>query len=218
MRVVPGSGAILKPYFNNNYGVTSIEVLNGGSGYSSADPPKITIENTEIPVTQGSFFPIIVSGSIQSIKIINSGSGYFPLSTSVTATGTAILNSDGEVTQIVVTDAGIGYTTTPTVTISNPTLIGFGTFIVNETIIGQTSNSRARVKSWNASTSSLQIYSITGEFKPGEIVVGQGSSAFYKIRNANTNNLLDSFAQNEEIQIESDSIIDFSEYNPFGMP
>lgn len=218
MRTVPGSGAILKPYFNSNYGITSIEVLNGGTGYASTDPPKIVIENTESPRVPASFFPIIVNGSIQTVRIISSGSGYFPLSTSVTATGTALLNENGGVSQILITDAGIGYTSSPTITISNPTIIGFGTFIANELIVGQTSNSRARVKSWDATTASLQIYSITGEFKPGEIVVGQGSSAFYKIKKTNTNNLIDSFAQNEEIQIEADSIIDFSEFNPFGMP
>lgn len=218
MRTTPGSGAILKPYFNSNYGVTSIQVLNGGAGYATTDPPKIVIENTEVPITQGQFFPIIVNGSIANIKIISSGSGYIPLSTSITATGVAVLDSEGSISQINIIDAGIGYTTPPTVTISNPSLIGSGTFITNEKVIGQTSNTEAKVKSWNSQNSTLQLSSITGEFSLGEIVIGEISGALYKIRNLNTNNTQDAFAQNEEIEIESDLIIDFSESNPFGMP
>lgn len=218
MRTVPGSGAILKPYFDSNYGIVSIQVLNGGTGYASTDPPKITIENTEIPTIEGSFFPIISEGQIKNIKIISSGSGYFPLSTSTAAQGIAILNSEGEVDSINIIDAGIGYTTSPTITISSPSLIGFGTFLSNEIITGQTSNTKARVKIWDHQTSTLQIYSINGSFNLGEIVIGETSGSFYKIKSLNTNNILDSFAQNQEIEIESDAIIDFSETNPFGMP
>ena len=34
-RVVPGSGAILQPNFDSNYGVISINVIDGGSGYAN---------------------------------------------------------------------------------------------------------------------------------------------------------------------------------------
>ena len=43
-RTTPGSGALLKPSFDSFYGVSSIEVLNGGTGYAKTDPPKIVIE------------------------------------------------------------------------------------------------------------------------------------------------------------------------------
>jgi hypothetical protein len=78
-RVVPGSGAILHPNFNNDYGVISIDVISGGSGYASTDPPKITIDGTFEPLVEGIFYPIInSSGEITRIAVLESGSGYLP--------------------------------------------------------------------------------------------------------------------------------------------
>jgi hypothetical protein len=80
MRTVPGSGAILQPEFEQPlYSVSKIYVINGGSGYASTDPPKITIQNTVTPAIEGIFYPVISGGSIQSVNIVNAGSGYFPL-------------------------------------------------------------------------------------------------------------------------------------------
>lgn len=80
MRTVPGSGAILFPEFETEkYSVSKIYVINGGSGYASTDPPKITISGTQAPIVEGVFYPIINSGSIIGIKIINPGAGYFPI-------------------------------------------------------------------------------------------------------------------------------------------
>ena len=79
MRTVPGSGAILQPEFETEfYSVSNIFVINGGSGYASTDPPKITIQNTQTPVVEGVFYPVISGGSIQSVKVISGGSGYYP--------------------------------------------------------------------------------------------------------------------------------------------
>ena len=58
-RTTPGSGALLKPSFDSFYGVSSISVLNGGTGYAKTDPPKIVIDGTSTPVTEGVFFPVI---------------------------------------------------------------------------------------------------------------------------------------------------------------
>ena len=54
-RTTPGSGALLKPSFDSFYGVSSIEVLSGGTGYAKTDPPKIVIEGTSDPTTEGVF-------------------------------------------------------------------------------------------------------------------------------------------------------------------
>ena len=82
MRTVPGSGAILQPEFETEfYIVSKIVVLSGGSGYASTNPPKITIQNTVTPAIEGVFYPVISGGSIQSVKIINAGSGYYPITT-----------------------------------------------------------------------------------------------------------------------------------------
>jgi hypothetical protein len=79
-RVTPGSGAILQPEFQTEfYSVSKINVLFGGSGYASTDPPKITVDNTQTPEIEGVFYPIIYNGSIISIKVIDGGSGYYPI-------------------------------------------------------------------------------------------------------------------------------------------
>ena len=44
-RTVPGSGASIRPVFNSVYGVKDVIVTAPGSGYSAADPPKLTIGN-----------------------------------------------------------------------------------------------------------------------------------------------------------------------------
>jgi len=92
MRIVPGSGAIFQPVFETDfYSVSNIYVIDGGSGYDPNDPPKIIIENTQIPVEEGVFYPVIFNGSIQSIKVISGGIGYYPLDAEAgTRTGTEI--------------------------------------------------------------------------------------------------------------------------------
>ena len=83
MRTTPGTGAILLPFFDeDSYSVTKIEVIDGGTGYASTDPPKIEIENTATPLVEGVFYPVInnpSNGSIVSVVVVESGSGYFPL-------------------------------------------------------------------------------------------------------------------------------------------
>ena len=79
-RTTPGSGALLKPSFDSFYGVSSIEVLNGGTGYAKTDPPKIVIEGTSDPATEGVFFPVISGiGTISEVIIFKSGLGYYPV-------------------------------------------------------------------------------------------------------------------------------------------
>ena len=79
-RTTPGSGALLKPSFDSFYGVSSIQVLNGGTGYAKTDPPKIVIEGTSDPTTEGVFFPGISGiGTISEVIIFKSGLGYYPV-------------------------------------------------------------------------------------------------------------------------------------------
>jgi len=77
-REVPGSGAVLRPNFNSEYGVSSFDVISGGAGYASTDPPKIEVLGTKPPLVEGLFYPVIVGGTIKRIAILNPGSGYFP--------------------------------------------------------------------------------------------------------------------------------------------
>ena len=90
-RTTPGSGALLRPYFNSDYGVEKIEVLEGGAGYAVTDPPKIEIDGTVTPTTEGVFFPVITGvGTIGSIVIFKEGIGYYPVFSTTTASDVVV--------------------------------------------------------------------------------------------------------------------------------
>jgi hypothetical protein len=225
MRTVPGSGAIVTPNFNIDYGVESFTIVNGGTGYAATDPPQINILNTQPPTISGSFFPVIVGGGITSISILEPGRGYFPLAVGVTAVGIASLGSDQNVVAVHIVNPGIGYTENPSVTISAASTIGVGTFVFNEIVTGQTSGTIARVKDFRTETSNipgvlsstnLRVAINSGKFIPGEIIVGSISSARYAVEEYDDSSHADTYDRNEEIELEADSILDFTESNPFG--
>ncbi len=218
MRTVPGSGAVLDADFNANYGVSSFNVINGGSGYASTNPPNIVIQNTYGPTVAGSFYPIIANGEIKAVKVVSPGSGYFPIGLGETAVGIASVGSaQNAVLSVFVSNPGFGYTIAPTVSIGPPPIItGIGTYQFNEVVIGSRSGTKGRVKSWDKDTKKLKVSIVDGEFLPGEIITGTISSAIYSVNTYDNRDLYDKYSQNVEIEIEADSIIDFSETNPFG--
>ena len=55
---------------------------------------------------------------------------------------------------------------------------------------------------------------VSGTFQRGESVVGAAGS--YKVSTVDTNEFLDEFADNIDIESEADEIVDFSQVNPFG--
>jgi hypothetical protein len=216
MKVVPGSGAVLIPTFNNEYGVVSISVLNGGSGYSEEDPPKIEIKDTSTPTSEGIFYPIIIGGIIAGVRVVDSGSGYFPVSAGTSATAVAFINEFGQVSSIKITNAGIGYTEPPTITISAGSTVSSGNFIFGETVTSQSTNATGTVQSWDPYTKQLKISGISTSFNVGEIIVGQSSNAIYVVKQYNSPSSSTTYADNDTIEQEADQIIDFSEANPFG--
>ena len=76
---------------------------------------------------------------------------------------------------------GVGFAVTSTsiVTFDPPAAVaggdGTGNFIFNEVVTGSTSGTQARVKDWVADTNTLNVFIITGDFIPGERIVGQDS-------------------------------------------
>ena len=138
---------------------------------------------------------------------------------SISAQATSVINDAGLVTQIRLRNAGLGYTQVPQIQIGSPnTIVGFGTYQYNESVVGSISSITARVKSWNVVTKILEVSNATGTFSPGEIVTGQNSGASYAIKSKNLNNISDTFSQNNIIQQEANNILDFSDINPFGTP
>ena len=172
--------------------VTGIAVTFGGGGYLS--PPTVTISN-EVSEKNYINFPGIS-----------------------TATGIATVSAGGTVSDINILDTGYGYVLTPTVTLSAPESVGSGTFTFNEIVTGSTSGTTGRVRTWNSTTNALELGSVDGEFTPGENIVGSTSGASYALRVVDVQPVDDGFADNINIETEADSILDFSEQNPFGIP
>ena len=97
-------------------------------------------------------------------------------------------------------------------------MLGEGTYIDNETVIGSSSSITALVKTWNAVSGELVISNSTGEFVMGENITGQESGAVYQLKIEQTDNTVDEYPSNLEIENAADDILDFSETNPFGTP
>jgi hypothetical protein len=200
--------------------VQSIEVINPGFGYTIA--PKVLIFGDGSGATATS---TIGDGIVGVITVTNSGGGYinspsivFTGISSVSAAATAVVSSAGSITQIRITNAGLGYTQPPSITIGNPSLSSLGSYTFNEIITGSTSGTTARVRSWSSITNILEVSKISGEFIAGETLVGTASSASRTLRSIEVFAVEDGYSDNEDIETEADSIIDFSDVNPFGMP
>ena len=94
---------------------------------------------------------------------------------------------------------------------------GTGTFTVGETIVGGTSNVQAEVKSFDSANRQLQVYNRTGIFTIPETLTGPTSGAAWTTSSYNTlNNTNSEYDQNQLFETEADSIIDFTQSNPFG--
>ena len=209
--------------------VQGVQITNPGCGYTVAPGIALVGYSTDTGVGAAATTRI-GNGVLGIVSITNGGGGYVeaPLVTfsspgiGTTATGVAIVSAAGTISAIRYTDAGSGYTTPPTVTIAAPTgigaTIGIGTFIHNEVVTGTTSGATARVKSWTRSTGVMTITNVTADFTPGEIVHGAESGATYKLTSREEYNTVGEYPDNDNIEIEADRILDFTETNPFGTP
>jgi len=234
---VDATAVAITTSINNVYSVKEILITNPGSGY--IDVPTITIVGaTEVIkgvgiVTYGvgaaaTATLVTTDSGIGEITVTSDGSGYTstpsitfetPISGIGTAVGQVTINSTTNVvTGVRLSDAGIGYTSgTGIATISTPPIItGIGTFQFNEVVTGSISGAKARVKTWNVNTNTLKVGTIDGTFVPSDIIVGSASSARYSVDYIETAEFSDKYDKGSEIETEADSIIDFSESNPFG--
>ena len=91
---------------------------------------------------------------------------------------------DSTISDILIKNAGIGYTQSPTVVISSPSTIqGVGNFTRGEIVKGVSSGIEARVKEWDTDTKILKISNVgigttTKAFLPGEIIQATESTFF----------------------------------------
>ena len=217
----------------NVQSILRLELTNAGAGYTV--PPTITISGGG---GTGAAATCSIGGTtVSEITITNRGRGYAvppiitisgPLSgTGVTATAVSTIDTanNNRLDTINILNAGIGYTSAPTVSIAGFSTVGVGTFIYNEIVTGETSGTTARVKDFRTVTSttpgvlpvtSLRVSLNTGKFNVGEIVVGSISSARYVVEDYDAESYDNPYDVNEEIELEADDILDFTESNPFG--
>lgn len=202
--------------------IREIALTNAGYGYTTI--PTVTISGgggAGAAATAG----ISTGSGVYRVNITSGGSNYYKVPTvtfsspgaGTTAVGIASI-SNGQVQAVLITNTGFGYTS-PTVTFASPPIVGVGTFEMTERIIGQTSGAEAIVKEWidtGGVTKTLKIQLNSGTFYPGEVVVGSASSASYVVKSYSGDDIYDPYRQNEEIEEEADTFIDFSEGNPFG--
>ena len=136
----------------------------------------------------------------------------------------AIINTLGQLASIRYTFAGIGYTATPTVTIDPPARAGLatGNYQFKELVRGVSTGTTAIVADWDRLDRILKVTNVAGVgFAPGESVVGigttlLGSDSEYIVRSVSDQDEYDLYNENITVESEADSIIDFSEDNPFG--
>jgi len=210
-----GSGFAATTGISTNGSIRLITITNGGSGYVKAP-------NVSIGLSSGSY-PLFSSSNYKFSSSQTNFSSQFPRP-SRSAVGVATISASGIVTGIYILDGGEGYSTTPIVTIDGPVAVGAtnvsigGTFIFNEIVTGSISGTTARVKEWDGVNDIMEVGIIDGNFVYGEYLTGTDSGAKYVVGRVNTDDLVTPYADNDTIQSEADTIIDFSQSNPFGMP
>jgi len=198
--------------------VDKILITNPGYGYTEV--PKVKVISNSGAGFIGTC--LIGQGVLAPITIINPGNNYssapsISISTSFTgqnAEAISIITTTGIVTAARYINAGVGYTASPIIEIGGSVGITTGLYKFNEEVVGSITSTRAYVKDWNYESRILKVSIINGQFAEGEIIVGAGAS--YKVYSVEVDNLYDAFSSNKDIQEAADSVIDFSEKNPFG--
>ena len=210
--------------------VQAVNVANPGSGYTIA--PTVTFSTTDGTGSGAAATTVIGDDIVGIVTITNPGGGYITnpvitftnevFKTGITTVGaaaTAVVSAGGTITNIYLTNTGVGYSIAPTISIAAPTSgTNTGNFVFNETITGSSSGTTARVRSWNTSTNVLEVANVSGSFTRGETLTGATSGATRTLRVIDKTVNNDPYADNFDIETAADSILDFSEQNPFGIP
>ena len=184
-RAAGGTNASAIAITTERAGVFSIKELiltNPGSGYTIAPSIRILDGNGSGAIATCN---LVTSGKgVVSLNITNDGRGYTstpnvtvagPVGVGTTALLTAVIDTENTVvTSFRFVNPGAGYTISPTVTIADPNIItGRGNFLYNELVVGQTSNTEALVRFWDADTKLLKVTNVgigstVKGFIPGE--------------------------------------------------
>lgn len=225
----PGSGAAATAFVNSNGSLSSIKLTEPGAGYITA--PNVIISGSGSNATA-----IAAIANRQSFK---TGELVHGSSKSAKATATITL---GTVTGIQVRDLGEGYTTVPTVTVSDPqstggvkataaavltqgkvtsiniTNPGSGyTTAPTITIQRSPTEPTGKVTRFDGTNRELELINIVGTFVDNDTLVGEETGAEWTVTSFSTiEKENDPDAENEWFEEEGDKIIDWNEKNPFG--
>lgn len=134
----PGTGATAKATVGGTISVVSIEVQNGGSGYTTV--PKVTISGGGAGARGATAVAVIADGKVTEVNVTNGGSGYdstqvnlpvvaieAPPAGAANVPATAkVTTLGGEVVSVSLDNPGAGYIETPTIVIDPPPLGGLG--------------------------------------------------------------------------------------------
>ena len=209
--------------------IDRIDIINPGFGYTT--PPVLTIRSQNEFGTGGIATAIISEGSLGLVNITNRGVGYgstpsVGITTApvggINATAVAVLDVNNTISAIRYTNAGAGYTLAPNVTIDPPaTGINTDNYLYGELVRGVSTGTTAYVHKWESDTGILQVTNTSSNFAIGEAVVGIGTSnlgsdARRIIQSISDQDEFDEYADNIEVESEADTILDFTEKNPFG--
>ena len=150
------------------FSIKEIILTNPGSGYTVAPSIRILGGNGSGAIATCN---VITSGQgVISFNLTQEGRGY-TTNPAVTVAGpgigtTALVTSvidigSGQVSSFRFTNPGAGYTASPAVTIADPDIItGRGNYLYNDLVVGQASNTEARVRSWDADTKVLKVANV----------------------------------------------------------
>ena len=204
--------------------VQEILLIDPGAGYATTNPPHVQFYGGGNGAGAAAT-AVVNTGIVGLATITNAGAGYtvnpvitFTGVSTVSAAATAVVSATGTISAIYFSNSGTGYTSLPTITIADPDLTSTGTFKFNEVVTGSISGTTARVKTWNSTTNELEVYTVDGDWTVGEKIVGSSSGASHQLRIISLDPVDDGFADNINIETQADSILDFSEQNPFGIP
>lgn len=104
---------------------------------------------------------------------------------------------------------------------------GSGRFLLRETVYqGANANNiiaKAIVHTSPASNTEIRVVQVIGNFVSNTKIIGATSNAQYTLTSVDDttqidSNIFEDFADNKNIETESDAFIDFTETNPFGEP
>ena len=228
--------------FEQVYATRETLLVDGGV-YGFAPGDRIEQQLVPFKESSASAQATLVSSSVDTVAITEGGFGYTsvpsvvfeaPPGGGVTAQGTAVL-TDGVVTSITITDPGNGYLIEPGVTISPSSAADIPAVkITGEIATFDETRAAAGLVTRQARIQVVDVRSSLGDtktFLPTDLSNNIGKITHltdannnwsivtvYKVGSDGFDIPQEPLSQNEDFETEADSIIDFSESNPFGDP